>query len=223
MRYHLYVILFLEILVILASRVSAEEKRLLMPNSRAVLPTAEIAAANAGMASSSLRSKKRQLKSVAHAAFDDVAFIVHKSNSVQDVSRQEVIDIYAGKVRTWREVGGQNSFIWVVNEEEGRTAFGVFKRYFTLTGKFLRNAVVIGPNRKTIQSVAANPHAIGYVTLGAAMTAEAKGVKIKRLILDGAEGPVVTARNEFPESMRLQFPHTDAPAGLRNPSGASRT
>lgn len=134
-------------------------------------------------------------KPVAHLTFDEVAFIVHKSNPIKNLSRQEILDIYSGKVRTWKEVRGQDNFIWVVNEDEGRAAFGVFKQYFKFTGKFLKNAVIIGPNKQTIQSVAGNPHAIGYVTLGAAMMAEAKGVKIKRLILAGVEGPAVIARN----------------------------
>jgi len=164
------------------------------------------------------------VKQAADVAFDEVVFIVHKSNPINNVSRQAVFDIYTGKVRTWEEVGGQNNFIWVVNEQEGRSALEIFKQYFTLTGRFLRNAVIIGPNRQTIESVAANPFAIGYVTLGAAMMAEAKGVKIKRLILDGVERPVLTVRNEFPEiNARLQFHSAVALARLKNPSEASRT
>lgn len=135
------------------------------------------------------------VKQAARVTFDEVAFIVHKTNPIKNLSRQEILDIYSGKVRTWDEVRGQDNFIWVVNEDEGRVAFEVFNQYFKFTGKFLRNAVIIGPNKQTIESVAANPHAIGYVTLGAAMIAEAKGIKIKRLILAGVEGPAVIARN----------------------------
>ena len=96
----------------------------------------------------------------------------------------------------------------------------VFEQYFELTGKFLRSAIIIGNNRQTIDSVAANPRAIGFVTFAAVMMAQARGVKIKYLILEGREGPKVTVRNLSP---RLMFDFkflTQMPLlGLRSHSG----
>jgi len=129
-------------------------------------------------------------------AFDDIAFIVHKNNPLNDISRQQVIDIYRGQIRTWKELDWENFFITIINEEQGRRALKLFEKYFELTGKFLRSAIIIGPNSRTIESVAANPHAIAYVSIGAAMVAEAEGIRIKRLTLDGVEPPLSNVKNK---------------------------
>ena len=114
--------------------------------------------------------------------------------------REEIIDIFTGNIRTWKKGELKGDPIWIVNKVDENAAFEISKQYFATTGKFLKDAVLLGADKQAIESVAAIAHAIGYVTLGAAMTAEAEGMKIKRLILDGIEGPVITVRNEFQEN-----------------------
>ncbi len=48
-----------------------------------------------------------------------VAFFAHKDVGVQELSVQQVLDIYSGKLTNWSEVGGNDVKIRVVNHEEG--------------------------------------------------------------------------------------------------------
>ncbi|MFH1726072.1 MAG: substrate-binding domain-containing protein [Elusimicrobiota bacterium] len=150
-------------------------------------------------AASRAHAKKRDIQCA--VALDDIAFIVHKSNRMESISRQQVVDIYMGKIDAWKELKGGGGFISIINEEQGRAIFGLLEEYFLRNGKLLKDAVAIGADRRTIAAVAANPYAIGYVSMAAAIRAEAAQIDIKRLALDGAEGPAVDAKNE-PSGLR---------------------
>ena len=55
---------------------------------------------------------------------------------------------------------------------------------FDLKGKFVRDAIIIGPNGQAIATVAGNPQAIAYVSNGSAEVAVEQGTPIKLLALD---------------------------------------
>jgi phosphate transport system substrate-binding protein len=118
-------------------------------------------------------------------ALDGIAVIVHASNPVSGLSRQQVIDIYTGALVKWQALGWHDTRIVVVNKEEGRATLELFAQYFDLTGKFVRDAVIIGPNGQAIATVAGNPQAIAYVSIGSAEVAVAQGTPIKLLALEG--------------------------------------
>jgi phosphate transport system substrate-binding protein len=73
----------------------------------------------------------------------------------------------------------------VVNKEEGRATLELFEQYFALRGKFVRDAIIIGPNGQAIATVAGNPSAIAYVSIGSAEVAVTQGTPTKLLALDG--------------------------------------
>lgn len=74
--------------------------------------------AHIGMASRALSDKESDLYSFAMAR-DGVALAVHKDNPVRNLSQQQVVDIFTGKITNWREVGGRNAAIIVMAPKEG--------------------------------------------------------------------------------------------------------
>ena len=44
-------------------------------------------------------------------ALDGIAVIVDKNNSVADLTKEQLADIYTGKIRNWKEVGGANKIL----------------------------------------------------------------------------------------------------------------
>ena len=106
-----------------------------------------------------------------------------------------MIDIYSGQVTDWQSVGGPKSRIIVVNKEEGRATSQVFTQYFDLTDNFVQDALIIGPNGQAIITVAGNPHALAYVSIGAAEVAVSQGVAIKLLALDGVAAATATVQD----------------------------
>jgi len=132
-------------------------------------------------------------------ALDGVALIVHASNSVADLSPEQVIEIYAGRISDWAVVGGSPGPITVVHKADGRSTQDVFLGHFKMDPADVRASVVIGDNEQGVKSVAGNPGAIGYVSIGAAEASEKLQVPIKLLALNGhAATSEAVAQGSFP-------------------------
>lgn len=151
--------------------------------------------ADIGMVSRALHPQEAQRLFPVTFALDGIALIVHASNAVSELSRQQVIDIYTGAITNWRTLGGADLPIVVVNKEEGRATLELFAQYFDLRGRFVRDAVVIGPNGQALATVAGNPQAIAYVSIGAAEVAVEEGTPIKLLGLDGVLASSANVKN----------------------------
>ncbi|MBQ9681907.1 MAG: substrate-binding domain-containing protein [Neisseriaceae bacterium] len=51
--------------------------------------------------------------------YDAFVFLVNKNNPVDNVSLQEIEHIYTGKIKNWKEVGGDNRFIQALTRNQG--------------------------------------------------------------------------------------------------------
>jgi phosphate transport system substrate-binding protein len=170
--------------------------------------------ADIGMASRSLNPDEQNLKSYAIAR-DGIGIILHKSNPVASLSNEQIIAIYTGDIRNWREVGGKDAKITVVNKAEGRSTLELFLHYFHLRNSQIKAQVVIGDNQQGIKTVAGNPGAIGYVSIGTAEFEEAQGTPIRQLPLDGVAATVANVRNgSFPLARPLNLVTTGKESAL---------
>jgi phosphate transport system substrate-binding protein len=151
--------------------------------------------AQIGMVSRDLHDDEKADLTATPIALDGLAIIVHASNPLKDLTQQQVIDIFSGKAANWKAVGGRDAAVTVINKEEGRATLELFEKHFNLKGRFVKNAVIIGPNGQAIASVAGNPDSIAYVSIGSAAVAEQEGVKIRRVRLDGVEPTVENVKN----------------------------
>ncbi|MCP4401379.1 MAG: phosphate ABC transporter substrate-binding protein [bacterium] len=57
-------------------------------------------------------------------------FVVNTTVNVRDLSPQQVLDIYSGKITNWKEVGGDDKKIKVITREEGSSALKVLRNTF---------------------------------------------------------------------------------------------
>jgi phosphate transport system substrate-binding protein len=170
--------------------------------------------ADVGMVSRSLKPEERDLQ--AHTiAWDGVGIILHASNPVAALSRQQVMDIYTGKITNWNAAGGRDAPVTVVNKAEGRSTLELFLTYTKLKNSDIKSHVVIGDNSQGIKTVAGNPNAISYVSIGAAEYEAGHGAPIKLLPLDGIAATVANVRNgTFPLSRPLNLVTRAFPEGL---------
>lgn len=146
---------------------------------------------------------------------DGVAMIVHSGLGVTELAREQILSIYRGATTNWREVGGPDLGITVVNKAEGRSTLELFLHHFQLKSQEVRASVVIGDNQQGIKSVASIPGAIGYVSIGAAEAAVAESIGIRILPLDGV--PATTPRVQdgtYPFARELIFVTKSPPRGL---------
>ncbi|MDO8303117.1 MAG: phosphate ABC transporter substrate-binding protein, partial [Sedimentisphaerales bacterium] len=63
----------------------------------------------------------------AHAiAMDGVCVIVHPSNPVTNLTKQQIHDIYTGKITNWKELGGVDMKIVAITRDSSSGTFEVF-------------------------------------------------------------------------------------------------
>lgn len=162
--------------------------------------------ADIGMASRALKADEAD-DLVAHTiARDGVAIILHAANSVAGLTDDQVRDIYRGRIADWQALGGPALPITVVNKAEGHSTLELFLAHFGLASTAIRASVVIGDNEQGIKTVAGNPGAIGYVSIGAAQRAAAAGVPIRPLPLNGVPATAQAVRQgRFPLSRPLNL------------------
>ena len=169
--------------------------------------------ADIGMVSRALKPDEADLRALT-IALDGISIILHASNRVATLSKQQITDIYTGRITNWKLVDGIDARITVVNKAEGRSTLELFLHYLELKNSQIKPHVIIGDNPQGIKTVAGNPNAIGYVSIGAAEYEVKRGVPIKLLPLDGVDATIANVRNgTFPLSRPLNLVTSVEPQG----------
>ncbi|MBB1161637.1 phosphate ABC transporter substrate-binding protein [Aquariibacter albus] len=167
-----------------------------------------------GMVSRALKPEEAALLAYPLAR-DGIGLIVHRSNPVAALSAAQVQAIYTGQVRDWAAVGGPVRPISVVHKAEGRSTQELFLQHFGLVNSAVKPQVVIGDNAQGLKTVAGNPGAIGYVSIGSAEFEAGLGTPIRLLPMDGVPATVAEVqRGRFPISRPLNLVSAQAPTGL---------
>ena len=175
---------------------------------------ARLGLADIGLASRALNQDEQNLKS--HTiGLDGVSIILHRSNPVQSLTNEQISGIYTGTIRNWKEVGGRDGAITVVNKAEGRSTLELFLQHFQLKNRQIKAHVVIGDNAQGLKTVIGNPGAIAYVSVGAAEHDAKAGAPIKLLPINGVAASIANLRNgSFPLMRPLNLVTRAEPTGL---------
>ncbi len=149
--------------------------------------TAHMGMADIGMMSREMKaSEAKNLKKLAIAR-DWLIMIAHKDAPMDNITSQQVIDIYTGKTK---ELNGFK--INAIAKENGRGTKEVFDHFFHLGKKaghpIAKNLIIIGPNGQAITTLAHDPHGLAYLSYSAVEAAINQGEPIKMLTLDGVDG-----------------------------------
>lgn len=169
--------------------------------------------ADIGMASRDLKPDEADLLAFPIAR-DGVCIILHAENPVSELTNQQVVDIYTGRIANWQDVGGPDAEITVVNKAEGRSTLELFLAHFGIESQAIEADVVIGDNEQGVKTVAGNPHAIGYVSIGTAEYDAATGVPIKLLPINGVPANSENVANgTFPLARTLHLVTKEKPTG----------
>jgi len=105
-------------------------------------------------------------------ARDAIAVVVNPSNLVNQLTLQQISDIYTGKIMNWREVGGENRPIVLLSRESNSGTYVYFIENVIRLGD-KKSAALFSPDTLLMPSsegisveVRQNPNAIGYDGLG---------------------------------------------------------
>ncbi len=135
--------------------------------------TAEIANASRPIKDSEKQqAQARGVVPVAHiVAYDGMVVIVHPSNPVGELSIEQLSDIFSGKTTNWRQMGGPDQEILIINRDSSSGTYEVFKELVVqMNGTaperdYAVAALAMQSNQIVVQTVAASKTAIGYCGL----------------------------------------------------------
>lgn len=99
-------------------------------------------------------------------AVDGVAPIVNPENPVTQISSQALQDIYAGKILTWKKLGGDDRPINIYTRDASSGTRAVFWKKALAKGDISGKASFVASNGAMKSAVTNDPYAIGYVSVG---------------------------------------------------------
>lgn len=105
-------------------------------------------------------------------ARDAIAVIVNPQNPVNQLSLQQISDIYSGKISNWNELGGEDRPIVRLSRETNSGTHVYFLETVLRLGQkdnktlFSTNTLLLPSSEGIISEVRQNPNAIGYDGLG---------------------------------------------------------
>jgi phosphate transport system substrate-binding protein len=137
-------------------------------------------AAHIGMSSRSLIGEEKNLYAVTIAR-DALAIIVHPRNPVYDLTLDQIRQIFSGKIRNWRDIGGLPHPIVLVTREEGSGTREAFQKMVMEKEEISLESLVQDSNGAIRQVVSGDPNAIGYISLGLV------NEKVKAVRISGVE------------------------------------
>ena len=98
-------------------------------------------------------------------AFDALAIIVHPQNRVTNLTREQLEGIFTGKIKNWKDVGGDDLAIIPYARETSSGTYDFIKEYVLLNKNYMNGIMSMPATGAIIQSVSQTRGAIGYVGL----------------------------------------------------------
>lgn len=111
-------------------------------------------------------------------ALDGLSVYVSADNPLKELTVAQVGDIFAGKIKNWKDVGGPEGPITLYSRENSSGTYEFFKENVLLGRDFASSAQTMPGTAAVLQAVAKDKTGIGYG--GAAYGAGAKHLAIKK-------------------------------------------
>jgi len=111
-------------------------------------------------------------------ALDGLSVYVHESNSIKELSLEQLERIFTGKVKNWKDVGGNDAPITVYSRENSSGTYEFFKEHVLKGKDFAASAQTMPGTSALVQAVSKDNSGIGYG--GGAYAKGTKALKIKK-------------------------------------------
>ena len=98
-------------------------------------------------------------------AYDALAIAVHPSNKISQLTREQLEGIFTGKIKNWKEVGGDDLVIVVYSRESSSGTYDFFKEHVMSNKNYASSVLSMPATGSIIQSISQTKGAIGYVGL----------------------------------------------------------
>jgi len=131
-------------------------------------------------------------------SYDCIVPVVHPTNSIKNITLDQLKAIYMGKVKNWKEIGGPNLKVVVVSRDTSSGTYEVWEKKVMDKERVYPGALLQASNGAVVQAVSRNKNAIGYIGLGYVDTS------VKTLTVNGIVGSAkTTLHGTYPISRPL--------------------
>jgi phosphate transport system substrate-binding protein len=120
-----------------------------------------------GMASRVLTAEEGQGITQYQIAIDVIAIVLNKENPIMSLKKEQLRDIYLGKITNWKELGGKDQPIILVVREKSSGTRGAFDELVLAKQEEASNSAKIAVTAGDVTAIVKQePAAIGYIGFG---------------------------------------------------------
>jgi phosphate transport system substrate-binding protein len=151
-----------------------------------------------GQAQISVTGSEDPTLAASQIGWDGIGILVHLSNYTKEVTRQQVADMFSGKLKEWSELGGPETRILLIDRSRNQNIREVFESQLGIIGKISGTAKVIGGDDAVIKAVVGTLpplSAVTYVSLSTGLSVVSNGVAVRLLPVDKVEPEIPTVRD----------------------------
>ena len=96
-------------------------------------------------------------------AYDPLAIVIHPSNKVNKLSREQLEGIFTGKIKNWKEVGGDDMKIVPYSRETSSGTYEFFRINVLKHKNYMSGIMSMPATGAMVQSISQTKGAIGYI------------------------------------------------------------
>jgi len=174
--------------------------------------TCTIAAMSRAMKAQEIAAAKQKgVTPVAHVvAYDGLSMVVNPGNPISSLSKAQISSIYSGKITNWKDVGGPNVRIVVIQRESNSGTQESFKELVAGKGvQITGNAETQSSNGAVKSRVSTTLSAIGFLGLGFV------DHSVKIIAVNGVLPSIATVKNGTYQVTRPLYFYTNGqPSGV---------
>jgi phosphate transport system substrate-binding protein len=128
-------------------------------------------------------------------AVDSLCVYVNSENCVTELDLEQVVQIFTGRIRNWKRVGGGDAPITVYSREKTSGAYDFFRSQVLKGADFAGGAQAISGPAAVLKAVSKDRNGIGFA--GSASSASTRALKIKlnpdSLAIEPTEGSLLNS------------------------------
>ncbi|MBN2123318.1 MAG: phosphate ABC transporter substrate-binding protein [Deltaproteobacteria bacterium] len=131
-------------------------------------------------------------------AYDCIVPVVHPSNSLTNITLDQLKRIYMGQVKNWKDIGGPDRPVVVISRDTSSGTYEVWHEKVLQGEKVFPGALLQASNGAIVQAVSNNKNAVGYIGIGY-VNREVKALKVNNIV----GTPETTLNGTYPVSRAL--------------------
>ena len=128
--------------------------------------------------------------------WDGIGILVHLSNFTKELTKQQVAEIFSGKIKQWSDLGGPETTILLIDRPQNQNIRAAFETQLGIAGKIPGQAKLINSDEQVVKTVVGTLpplSAVAYLSLSTGLSVVSDGVAVRLLPVDKVEpeGPTV--------------------------------